>query len=171
MKPDQVSSDLMSLADRVSRYGTAVISHPYQLEMPEWTGAGVSIRSSPLGAEPSSLAGFGTPFVVTTVHARAFTWLLLELRDVLGDRLDYLNKLEFYGMVAEAAQRHIAANPSEAEDPRPILFAAFAEALQWNYAPCPNSTIAGDSNAEDSTSHRETPSSGSDSEGELFGRN
>ena len=53
----------------------------------------------------------------------------------------------------------------------PALQDAFAEALQWNCAPCPTSTMAGDSNAEDSTSHRETPSSGSDSEGELFGRN
>jgi hypothetical protein len=105
--------------------------HRDQTHIPYWRGADVTVRPpwATLAAEDSF---GGAPSALVTIHADTLTWLFLALRDAFSRELDFLNKLEFYGRLAEAAERHLSANPHESEDDRPLLLAVIAQALQWD---------------------------------------
>ena len=103
-------------------------AHPRSMVF--WRGADVTIRPF----EQKSIApveSLSAHIVVVTTHAETLTWLFFSLRDALSSELDYLNKFEFYGRLAEAATRHLLANPNETDDDRPLLLVVFAQALQW----------------------------------------
>jgi hypothetical protein len=119
------------IASRIIRAADATPFHLQQREMPEWQGAGVKIRSSetPVGS-PTAIQHNDQPTLLTR-HAFALTWLLLELRDAFGEKIDFSNKYEFYGELEEVARRHLSTYQPEPSDPRPLLFSVFAEALRW----------------------------------------
>lgn len=132
MKYVYVGHALEVLAKRISNIRENTPSHRDQSSMLEWIGAGVKIRSISPREETLENPIFAPERQVTTVHARALTWLLLELRDAFGDEVDFSSKFAFYGALAEAAQIHLGRNQPEPSDPRPLLYAVFAQALHWS---------------------------------------
>ena len=92
---------------------------PDQQTPAEWTGADIRVTSD-FEWEPKTFVE-AHDLLVRTRHAKALTWLLLEVRDGFGFWLDASNKYGFYGSLAEAALEHLARNQPEPEDARPLL--------------------------------------------------
>jgi hypothetical protein len=125
----QLESRLVALEQRIVGDSPSSLCHPYQTEMPEWLGADVWIISD-FTFEPKDFMEAHN-LRVCTHHAKALTWLFLEVRDAFGDLLDASNKYGFYGSMADAALRHLAAHQPEPEDPRPLLRTVLVKAFEW----------------------------------------
>ena len=80
----------------------------------EWGGAGVIVT-----AEPFREAAEGD-VVVSTRHAHVITWFMERVRDIAADCVDYTNKYEFYGMIAEKT-REFMEKHGDAEGQEKIL--------------------------------------------------
>ena len=63
-----------------------------------------------------------TAFVVATEHAEQVSSLLFALKDVFESDLDYFNKFEFYGRLADAAN-HALASGDELDNVREAMIA------------------------------------------------
>lgn len=127
--------DLNSIEDRLILFGqkmanaAASLRHPAQTEIPEWTGADVKVTSD-FAWEPQDFIA-SHDLLVRTRHAQPLTCLFFEIRDAFGGWLDASNKYGFYGSLAQAAQKHLAANQPEPEDPQPLLRAVLSVAFDW----------------------------------------
>lgn len=76
-----------------------------------WGGADVIITNeSPPPRDPSSF--YPDARYVVTEHSLELSWLFMELRDIFTEFLDGQNKIEFYGRLANMANRHLAKNGS-----------------------------------------------------------
>jgi hypothetical protein len=72
-----------------------------------WGGADVIITSeAPIADTAPSFYPELRP--VVTSHAEELSWLFVELRDTFIDFLDAQNKIEFFGRLANAANRHLS---------------------------------------------------------------
>lgn len=122
---DILMKRLRALESQISSQST--LSHPSLSGSPEWRGAGVRVACRP----PEDRCNFwdADELLVLTPHSRALTCLLLEVRDAFGDRVDWINKYEFYGTLAEAALAHIDKNGFEKSDYRPLLLAVLSNAI------------------------------------------
>jgi len=69
-----------------------------------WGGADVIISSKPM-------PDIKNLYVVVTSHVQELSWLFIKLRDAFAGLVDHLDKYKFYGLLAEAASKHIQANP------------------------------------------------------------
>jgi len=121
-KPDSlalVESKLINLGEKIVSEPVSRLAHPQQAQLPEWRGADVQVTSN--FANESSGFIEAQDLLVRTRHARALTWLIFELRDAFAGWLDYGNKYSFYGALAQAAVKHLAANQPESDDPKPLL--------------------------------------------------
>jgi hypothetical protein len=118
-KPSAIESRLIDLGARLSHSPPDQPVHPQQAEIPEWVGADVHVTSD-FAWEPKNLFD-AHELLVRTRHAKPLTWLIFELRDAFEEWLDFRNKYGFYGSLAQAAQRHLAAHQPESDDPRPLL--------------------------------------------------
>lgn len=171
MTATYVSPALKALASKISEFTSLTTSHRDQSSMPEWTGAGVVISSHPPLAEKLDHPVFASGLVVMTGHARALTWLLLELRDTFGDEVDFSNKFAFYGGLAEVARSHLEKNQPESSDPRPLLYAVFAQALHWSSETDLVLEVVEDDSGGAPIDSPEGARADSRWEGPLFGRN
>ena len=81
----------------------------------EWGGAGVIISSD------RSREGHEGDLVVHTNHAKTITWLMFRLRDIASGIIDYMNKYEFYGKIAESAPKYIEKNGDSKEIRQDLL--------------------------------------------------
>lgn len=50
---------------------------------------------------------------VVTPHAVELSWLILQLKDIFSDELDYMNKYGFYPALAECAKEYIESGKDE----------------------------------------------------------
>ncbi|MGH8827735.1 MAG: hypothetical protein ACRDVZ_09120 [Jiangellaceae bacterium] len=90
-----------------------------------WGGAGVRIvRAAP---EPSAGSGFPDPRTVVTRFAYELSWLFSELWTAFQPVLDYASKIEFFGRLANAADRY-QAKAVDGENVRDLLGAVLHEA-------------------------------------------
>jgi hypothetical protein len=85
------------LSDEVSTGKIDIENIKIDNEMKEWRGADVIITSN-YSEEISSKY-----IVVRTVNAKQVTWLMIQLRELCTNYINYLNKYEFYGTIAENA--------------------------------------------------------------------
>lgn len=93
--------------------------------MRDWGGAGVAITSEP--PPPRSPDSFyPDPRFVVTPASGKLSWLFTQLRDVFAPFLDYQNKYEFYGRLANSANRFLASHPDA--DASPLCLAVLEEA-------------------------------------------
>lgn len=83
-----------------------------------WSGAGVVLTvSSPKATVHSSF--YGSRRTVITPFAMEATWLLLQLKEVFNGLIDHCSKYEFYGRIANVAERyhrHLDREPETAKD-------------------------------------------------------
>ena len=75
---------------------------------------------SPQSTEPRRRA-------IVTRHSQELSWLFLRLKALFADRIDFVSKYDFYGLLAKAALDHIEAN-GDGEDCKPLLLAVLARA-------------------------------------------
>lgn len=106
----------------------------------EWGGADVVIAAA-MNEELEDWIG-SQPFVVNfqktaprrrlvlTRHSRELSWLFFRLKDIFYDRLDYITKYDFYGLLAQAALDHIERNPRQ-DDLNGMLLEVIAAAKSF----------------------------------------
>lgn len=126
---DEIESLLIALGQRLGAVSPGSLFHPNQAQMPEWSGADVRVTSD-FNHEPQDLIE-AHDLLVRTVHAVPLTWLLLEVRDAFGSVLNASNKYGFYGSLAQAALKHLAAHQPESDDPQQLLRAVIARVFEW----------------------------------------
>lgn len=85
------------------------------IKLEEWGGAGVIISSD------RSREGHEGDLVVHTNNAKTITWLMCRLRDIASESINYLNKYEFYGKIAENVQKYIEKNGDSKESLQDLL--------------------------------------------------
>ncbi len=74
-----------------------------------WGGADVIITNEPPAPRnPESF--YPDARYVVTDHSHELSWLFMQLRDIFAGFLDGQNKVEFYGRLANMANRHLAKN-------------------------------------------------------------
>ena len=98
----------------------AIRSHRFEIDErdgPEFGGADVIITRDPCESQVEWASV--QPFVVDTTgyvprrrlvvtrHAVEISWLLCQFRELYADVLDYMNKYQFYGEVAQAAEDYL----------------------------------------------------------------
>ena len=84
-------------------------------EPEEWRGADVIITSDFSGEISTKY------IVVRTVNAKQVTWLMIQLRKLCSDYIDYLNKYEFYGTIAENAIAYIEKHGDKVTDKKMLI--------------------------------------------------
>lgn len=91
-----------------------------------WVGADVIITDDSL--LPPSPGFYPEPRAVVTEHVGELSWLFESLRDIFKPVLNGQNKIEFYGRLANAANRYISRHTGE-QELRDILGAVLHEAF------------------------------------------
>lgn len=64
-------------------------------------GANLIITDDP------SRKGYPHDTVIYTEHASAISWLIFELKDIFNEKIDYMNKYEFYPYIGELIKKNI----------------------------------------------------------------
>jgi hypothetical protein len=49
--------------------------------------------------------GYPQDVVIYTEHASAISWLVFELKDIYNDKIDYMNKYEFYPYIGQLIKK------------------------------------------------------------------
>lgn len=96
----------------------------------EWGGADVIIKArldedtqNWLGNQPLVISLQSTEprrRAVITNYAKELSWLFYQLRGIFSERIDYVSKYDFYGLLAQSAIDHVATN-KETQDAKPLL--------------------------------------------------
>ncbi len=90
----------------------------------EWGGADVAVvKEYP---ETRKDGFYPDPQFVVTSFSLELSWVLEQLRDIFSDALDYMNKYEFYGQLANAAVKYIEVHGDQ--NPKELLLAVVNEA-------------------------------------------
>lgn len=95
-------------------------------------GAGIIVTDKPIEPvknDSDQWYGYNDIYVVTP-FAKELSWTIVQLRDIYGDNLDYMNKEEFYGNIAEAANKFIAADSNNLLG---LLMTVIATALSFEF--------------------------------------
>ena len=96
----------------------------------EWGGADVIIKAR-LDEDTQNWLG-NQPFVISlqsteprrraviTNYAKELSWLFYQLGGIFSERIDYVSKYDFYGLLAQSAIDHVATN-KESQDAKHLL--------------------------------------------------
>lgn len=61
-----------------------------------------------VGKRPEAKNDFyGEPEFVVTKHYKELSWLINQLKEIFADKVNFANKLNFYGLIADTANRSI----------------------------------------------------------------
>lgn len=103
------TADIAKLAEGTEEWGGAdvVIAAQMTKEMEEWIGSQPMVISFQRTAPRRRL--------VLTRYSRELSWLFFRLKDIFYDRLDYITKYDFYGLLAQAALDHLERNDGKAD--------------------------------------------------------
>jgi hypothetical protein len=63
-----------------------------------------------------------------TPFAGELSWLFESLRDAFGSSIDFQSKYEFYGRLADAADRYSASTPEISQSAEGLLLTVLSEA-------------------------------------------
>ncbi|BBO16659.1 conserved hypothetical protein [Candidatus Brocadia pituitae] len=98
----------------------------------EWGGADVIIKErldrdvkNWLGNQPLVISLQNTEprrRAVITNCAKELSWLFYQLKGIFFERIDYISKYDFYGLLAQSAIDHITKS-KETQDAKPLLLA------------------------------------------------
>ncbi len=120
MKPE-IENTRRALESLKHQIETEDLTHEVQ-KSSEWGGADVIITSTPTNCETSKT-------VVVTKQAKALGWLLPKLRDSFSWVVEYQNKYQFYGRLADAVLRY-QSEYQDQETQQGIMKAVLAEATE-----------------------------------------
>ena len=68
--------------------------------------------------------------VVVTKFSRELSWLFCQLRDIFSERIDYVSKYDFYGLLAQSAIEYLERNQGT-ETSTGLLIAVVEQAESW----------------------------------------
>lgn len=117
--------NLKSVAFKIDGLNLQIASGDIQKAEQEWGGADVAIIPAVPERRPGGF--YPEPRYVVTPFALELSWLFEKLRDAFGNALDGMNKIEFYGRLANAANRYLKHAPAQ-NDPKGLLDAVLREA-------------------------------------------
>ena len=99
----------------------------------EWGGADVIIKKSRdsnidrwLEDQPLSIGLQGNAprrRAVITQHSKELSWLFYQLRDLYSEKIDYVSKYDFYGLLAQSANDYLANIDKNEQDAEGLLIA------------------------------------------------
>jgi len=116
-----------AVADQVEDIVGTVEAGRFSRARRPWGGADVVISGTP--PEPTGKPGFyPDPRYVVTQYDRELSWLFESLRDAFSEVIDYQSKFEFYGRLADAADRYLIAESTEPQIAKGLLLAVLDEA-------------------------------------------
>ena len=103
------NADISKEADGTEEWGGAdvVIAAQMTKEMEDWIGSQPFVISFQKKVPRRRL--------VLTRYSRELSWLFFRLKDIFYDRLDYITKYDFYGLLAQAALDHLERNDGKAD--------------------------------------------------------
>lgn len=117
-----------SIRSRLRRVTRKVEEKRYPQDRPEWQGADVVITS--IEPQRSHDSFYPEPRYVVTRFAKALSWLFEEMRDTFSSQLDGCNKIEFYGRLANMANRYqtrfCGGNPNEGDLLQAVIHEAYS---------------------------------------------
>jgi len=116
----EVESQLLELAQSFANTTTPKSSRA-------WQGANVIITDKPIEPTPPEPSS-GGPRVVVSIYHLELSWLFEQLRDAYYSHIDHASKIEFYGRLANAANRFLRSWEKE-ENVRLLLLAVLHEAF------------------------------------------
>ncbi len=129
VKSEMKDSLLKQIEDLKQRIMTSDISVEAST-VKEWGGADVIIKArldkdtqNWLENQPLIISLQSTEprrRAVITNYAKELSWLFYQLRDIFSERIDYVSKYDFYGLLAQSAIDHIATN-NESQDAKHLL--------------------------------------------------
>ena len=112
------------LTDKLTHLREQVLTGAYGIAR-DWGGADVVIGPPPRPVPTAD--GFYPDYdYVATKHHRELSWLFEQLRDLFSPHIDFINKYEFYGRLADSANRFITKFGDEIQ--RDVLYAVLHEA-------------------------------------------
>jgi|TARA_B100001964_G_scaffold65593_1_gene74694 hypothetical protein len=111
---------LMCLAERIEK-------GDYPRNRMNWGGADVGITSK--APKPTEGGFYPDPRYVVTPFSRELSWLFEEMRDIFSPFLDGCNKIEFYGRLANMANRYQKRLKGKKENKEDLLLAVLHEAF------------------------------------------
>lgn len=116
-----------SVQSTLKRIAHKVAEASYPTNKQEWGGADVVITSK----RPLTEGGrfYPDPRYVVTPFYKELSWLFYQLRDAFADLLDSVNKIEFYGRLANAAIRYQQYLEDKPENVQYLLSAVLHEAF------------------------------------------
>ena len=68
--------------------------------------------------------------VVVTKFSRELSWLFCQLREIFSERIDFVSKYDFYGLLAQSAIDYLERN-QETETPTGLLVTVVEQAERW----------------------------------------
>ena len=117
-----------TIRGKLSNLSSEILAGRFARASQAWGGADVAITAHP--PEPSGGDDFyPEPRSVVTKHALELSWLFESLRDIFSPVLDSASKIEFYGRLANAANRYLAKVAVQSHSAQDLLFAVAHEAF------------------------------------------
>jgi len=126
-----MNDTLLIKIEDLKRYIESVDISMEAKNVKEWGGADVIIRSRLdesikewLGDQPIVISFQSTEprrRAVITKYSRELSWLLYELRNLFSEKIDYILKYDFYGLLAQTAIDYLEI--SEPQDAKGLLLA------------------------------------------------
>ena len=111
---------LLSIAERIQKG-----DYPHNRQ--NWGGADVVITSK--APKPTEGGFYPEPRYVVTQFSRELSWLFEEMRNTFAPFLDGCNKIEFYGRLANMANRYQQRLKGKEEREKDLLLAVLHDAF------------------------------------------
>jgi hypothetical protein len=115
---------------KLTRLRDQVLSGEYGIAL-DWGGADVVIgpSSRPM---PADEGFYPDAQYVATKHHRELSWLFEQLRDLFSPHIDFVNKYEFYGRLADSAISYLEeAEDGEDQNPTSLLVSIIEDCLRF----------------------------------------
>ncbi len=81
--------------DKIDKLKAQINNGKFPTEFPHFGGANLIITDDP------NRNGYDHDVVICSEHAAALSWLVTELKNIYHEKIDYMNKYEFYPYIGE----------------------------------------------------------------------
>lgn len=100
-----MSSQISNTRTLLNQLASVIATGQERESKNEWGGADVVITNVP-PKTPSDQSFYPDPRRVITPNSKYLSWLFFELKDAFRELIDGTTKIEFYGRLANTAQRY-----------------------------------------------------------------
>jgi hypothetical protein len=76
--------------DKIDKLKAQIINGKFPTEFPHFGGANLIITNDP------NRNGYEHDTIICSEHASTLSWLVIELKNIYNEEIDYMNKYEFY---------------------------------------------------------------------------